>query len=124
MDPWGLLKCTGKARVLEGNPRHIGQQGGSSPETVSETGAAIDPDQWGGDKGALRPHLDDISGEVDGKEIFNNISEVIGPASAREKLKKLNPGTLLIELPGGKDLGVVDIIITIPDGLSCPDGTK
>ena len=108
-----------------GNPRHIGKQGGFSPVKVSRSGAAIDTAQWGGDKGKLRPHLENISGKVDGKIIFDNVSEVIGPKSAREKLKKLNPNTLLIELPGGvKDLGVVDITLTIPDCLSCPEGTK
>lgn len=36
-----------------------------------------------------------------------------------------NPGKLILEIPGlEKDMGIQDVIITIPDGMSCPDGTQ
>ena len=117
-------ECKGSARILEGNPDHIGDEGGFVPVKVSKTGAAIATVQWGGDKGPLRPYLQQISGKVDGIIIFDNICEVIGGKAEREKLLRLNPGILLIELPGGKDLNVKKITVTLPDCLKCPEGTK
>lgn len=35
----------------------------------------------------------------------------------------LNPGKLILELPGGQDLNVMAVTLTIPAAMSCPAGT-
>jgi len=122
--------CVGKARVLLGNPRHIGRSGAFGKKVkINLTSAAIDPYQWGGKTGLL-PHLARITGRSDSKLLFTNIADVIGGTSpikeqnVRDALRELYPNTLLIELPGGeKDYGIVDIELTIPKELDCPEGT-
>jgi RHS repeat-associated protein len=140
-DPLGLRgsncrprfkKCVGKARVLLGNIRHIGISGAFGKEVIiNSCSAAIITSQWCSDKGKLRPFLNQISGKTGVDELFNNIAEVIGGDSpidgmnVRDALRKLNPNTLIIELPGGeKDLGTVDIEISLPSEMPCPEGTK
>lgn len=84
----------------------------------------------------LRPFLDGISGvftDSSGKTVcsFKKVCEIIGGEpdpktgeNPRDKLKRLNPGTLIIELPGGTaDHGVVDVTLTVPDDCPCPQGT-
>ena len=122
--------CEGDARILKGNAGHIGETGGFGEQIViNDRSVAIDPVQFGG-KAKVRPHLEDISGYVDGQLIFDNVAEVIGGRSpipginVRDALKRMNPDTLILELPGGKnDLGVVPIVLTVPCTLSCPSGT-
>jgi hypothetical protein len=128
----GFKKCVGKARVLLGNIRHIGISGAFGKEVIiNSCSAVIIPAQWGGGKGRLRPYLNQVSGEINGKTVFNNIADVIGGITpikgmeVRDALRKLNPNTLIIELPGGeKDLGTVDIEISLPSEMPCPEGTK
>ena len=125
------LRCEGKARVLQGNRSHLGVTGGFGEKVfINSCSAAVDPYQWGG-KEKLRPYLLEISGEVDGKIIFDNVAEVIGGKSpisgmnVRPALRALNPGSLILEIPSvAVDLGTVDIILTIPCELGCPEGTK
>ena len=124
--------CSGRARVLEGNSRHIGSPGGFGIDhIINENSAAIIPSQFGG-KGNVRPFLEQVSGTVDGDVIFDNIADVIGGKppkgfegeNVREALQVIFPETLILELPGGKDLGIVDIVITQPCALACPVGTQ
>ncbi|MGH9376022.1 MAG: hypothetical protein ACRD1J_07615 [Terriglobia bacterium] len=60
------IKCSGSARVLQGNAATIGKAGGFSGPSVGNipvtaNGADVIPSQWGG-KAALRPFLNQISG--------------------------------------------------------------
>jgi hypothetical protein len=108
--------CEGEARVLQGNKNLIGRPGGfrtrANPMNVTAESAAVDPAQWGG-RANLRPNLDKISGtltDFSGKQIgsFSGIRDVIGGKppkgmegmNVRDALKKLNPGKLIVELPG------------------------
>jgi RHS repeat-associated protein len=131
-DPLGLKTCTGKARVLKGNPRTIGKTGGLYVPVQSGT-AAVDPAQWGG-KSNLRKNRTNISGsfvDSSGASVsFNGISDVIGGTpppgydNIRDFLKSKYPDSLLIELPSGaKDYGTVNITLEIPDSMNCPQGT-
>lgn len=136
-DPLGLCtptkKCKGRARVLKGNPNTIGSPGGWSGPSVGDidvatgTAAAI-TSQWGG-KGTLRPDIGQINGTYNGETLFSGITDIVGGVSpipgmtAANALMTLYPGDLIIELPSGKDLGVINIVITIPASLKCPSGT-
>jgi RHS repeat-associated protein len=124
-------KCTGRARILGGNSNTIGRPGGFSGDTVGdilvEAGtAAIDTAQWGG-KGVIRPIRNSIYGELArGGGLFHGISDVIGSdevANVRQELKDRYPGTLLLELISGSDMGVQDVAIFVPLTLSCPQNT-
>lgn len=62
---------------------------------------------------------------------FSSITDVIGGKSpipgmnVRDALEALNPDMFIIELPGiQKDLGIVDIELTVPVYVPCPTGTK
>lgn len=129
-DEFGLKTCQGSARVIGPNDK-MGRSGGWSGNKIiyiTPNTAAIDPAQWGG-KAAVRPFLGDISGKfIDNHGAvvgsFKGITDVIGPPSARDKLKRINPHTLIIERPDGQDLGVINVILTVPNGFNCPDGTQ
>jgi len=43
--------------------------------------------------------------------------------NVRDALQLLNPGTFIVELVTGTDLGVVNISLSVPEPLSCPTGT-
>ncbi len=125
-------RCVGVARVLKGNSRHIGKDGGFSTPTraltISKMTAAIIPSQWGGTS-SIRPHVQDISGvNLNGSPViplFNDAVEIVGPTSVYEILSSKFPGALVIELPGAdKDQGLLPIAISIPSGLPCPKGTS
>jgi hypothetical protein len=126
-------KCLGMARVLEGNPNTIGSPGGwSTPSedvNVAADTAAVVTSQWGG-KGNLRPYIGSISATSNGQPLFNGISDIVGGSKSPvpgttpgNGLMQRYPGDLIIELPSGKDLGVVPIELTIPSSLPCPAGT-
>ena len=62
---------------------------------------------------------------------FSGISDVIGSNDSfprynnvRDYLEAKNPGSLLIELVTGKDLGTVKVTLQVPNKCSCPAGTK
>jgi uncharacterized protein RhaS with RHS repeats len=136
VDPLGLdCTCTGQARVLQGNANHIGRQGGLSsttnPITINATSAAVIPGQWSGGKPGLRGSYNSISGRTsDGTLLFDNVADVVGGQSpdpnmgVRDWLTTNNPGSLIVELPGGQDHGTIDITVTMPDGSTCPSGTS
>ena len=136
IDPTGLdsasTVCTGMARVLQGNSNTIGKTGAFPGTVINSGNAAVIPDQWGG-KAALRGNLNNISGTFgdENNSCFKGVADVVGGESpiagtpVRDALQKLNPGMLIIELPGGpKDLGTVPVTITVPSTMSCPTGTK
>ncbi|MGH8549080.1 MAG: RHS repeat-associated core domain-containing protein, partial [Methylococcales bacterium] len=133
IDPYGLAKiCAGLARILQGNPSTIGQQGGFPGLTVAAGSAAVIPQQFGFARASgLKPFAGQISGTIGGGAAsFSGVTDVIGGKSpipgtpVRDALQQLNPGTLIIELPSGtKDLGTTSIELTVPDALPCPTGT-
>jgi hypothetical protein len=118
--------------VLGGNPNTIGNAGGwstpSNQVNVAAGTAAVVTGQWGG-KGALRPNIGSINGSSMGQQLFNGITDVVGGTSpipgvpVGQALEQLYPGTLIIELPSGQDMGIVPIEITVPADFPCPDGT-
>jgi len=132
VDPLGLKKCVGLARILAGNPKLIGKQGGIPGVKVAANTAAVIPGQWGGNS-KIRPNACNISGKFDGGS-FSGVSDVVGGKSptpgknVRDSLQELYPGQLIIELPSlppDKDPGDnVKIELTIPDCMNCPTGTK
>ena len=132
------LTCSGSARVLQGNAATIGKPGGfSGPSAgkilVTKNGAAVIPSQFGG-KAALRPFLNQISGVFPKVNYsFQGVVEVIGGAPPRGfppnsnvqvDLMQLNPGKLILELPGApRDFGTTAVTITTPGAVGCPAGT-
>ncbi len=128
-----MCTCNGSARILAGNANHIGKSGGFGPNhVISANSAAIITSLFGG-KGNVRPYISQVSGEVDGVEIFSNIADVVGGeipkgyehlGNVRRALQAIFPGKLVIELPGGKDMGITDVMIKQPCALICPAGTQ
>ena len=128
-DRIGLEKtCSGSARVLAGNPALIGMQGGLAGVLVAAGSAAIIPAQWGMTKGELAPYLAQIRGGGAAGS-FVGITDIIGGASpipgvnVRDALQILYPGVLIIELPTGRDLGIIEIALIVPRLVPCPTGT-
>jgi hypothetical protein len=78
----------------------------------------------------LRSNIGLVSATSNGQPLFNGISDIIGGVSpipgmsVGDALITLNLRDLIIELPSGKDLGVVPIELTIPATMKCPSGTK
>jgi len=121
--------CVGWARQLQGNLGTVGHTGAFGTAVPAE-GADIDPAQWGG-KGAVGSIRGGISGVV-GPFPFSGIGDVIGGPfgtpvpgmNTRQGLESLNPGLLIAELPGAPlDLGVVPVVLMLPNGVPCPVGT-
>jgi hypothetical protein len=99
---------------------------------ADSTSSVIAPQQWG-EKQKLRENHDKTSGsKKDGTPLFDNIADIIGgkppdktQPTARDWFLENLPNTLLIELPGGKkDLGIIDITVTVPTSMPCPSGTQ
>ncbi|MBJ9165167.1 RHS domain-containing protein, partial [Citrobacter farmeri] len=142
VDPLGLKECTGSARVLQGNSRLVGKGGGynTNPSDLAKYGVTTDstaiiPSQWGfTDKPSARGKINSISGKLKdgGAQLFSCVRDIVDDAALRkkkvdpqQKLMDKNPGKLILEIPGlEKDMGVQDVIITIPDGMVCPSGTQ
>ncbi|EHL0991464.1 RHS repeat protein [Escherichia coli] len=142
IDPLGLKECIGSARVLQGNSRLVGKGGGynTSPSNLDKYGVTTDstaiiPSQWGfRDKPSARNKINSISGKLkaDGTQLFSCVRDIVDDSALRrnninpqQKLMDKNPGKLILEIPGlEKDMGIQDVIITIPDDMSCPSGTQ
>jgi RHS repeat-associated protein len=134
-DPTGLCHdgkkpCLGTARVLEGNPDTIGEQGGFPGVPVQDGTGAIAPEQFGYQSGGQMGGwlASQISGDLtlpDGSTVsFNGITDVIGGyLGVRQDLMDDYPGDFLLELPDGSDLGQVPITLWVPWFLPCPAGT-
>lgn len=135
----GTVKCSGSARVLQGNSATIGHPGGFSGPSVGNfpvtaNGAAVIPSQWGPSKAFLRPYLNQISGVFPNVNYsFTGIVDVMGGApppgfpansNVQTDLMQLNPGKLILELPGApQDFGTTAVTITAPSAVGCPAGT-
>lgn len=145
----GTHTCVGRVRVLGGNPKTVGKQGGVPGKTVAPNSAAATPVQWGFATGAgfsnlpvsgvvgapiQAPLANFIFGDVNPptggtQQTFNGISDVNGGTSpvagmnVRDALMHLYPGDLILELVNGRDQGVTTIILTLPIGVPCPAGT-
>ena len=152
VDPWGLRKCSGRARILQGRNDYIGKRPGGfdvDPSNTKKYGitaksAAIIPYlQFGKTKEQMRPYIDQISATVDGDTLFDRVRDVMDDADAKKAhgLKttreyhkwRINHETennngitpFIVEVYGiPKDKGFKDIILNIPDELSCPVGLK
>jgi len=154
-DPDGLSPqdcthtCVGRARVLAGNPRKVGHQGGVPGRVVAPNSAAATPRQFGFATGAGFTNLPvsgrtgaplegalpglifpDVNSGANGpQQSFNGITDVNGGRSpiagmnVRNALARLNPRTLILELVNGQDQGVTTVILTLPTGQPCPTGT-
>jgi hypothetical protein len=135
----GTVKCSGSARVLQGNSATIGHPGGFSGSSVGNfpvtaNGAAVIPSQWGPSKAFLQPYLNQISGVFPSVNYsFTGIVDVMGGApptgfpansNVQTDLMELNPGKLILELPGApRDFGTTAVTITAPSAVGCPAGT-
>lgn len=122
-------QCTGVGRGLKGNTNKVGLQGGIPGIKVQLGTAAVIPQQFGFPSGAaLAPYAPYIYGTV-GNASFSGISDVIGgkspmpPIPVRSELQVLNPGNVIIEIPGATDQGVnAPYTIFVPKGVGCPSG--
>ncbi|MGH9326726.1 MAG: hypothetical protein ACRD2B_08600 [Terriglobia bacterium] len=135
----GTVKCSGSARVLQGNSATIGHPGGFSGPSVGNfpvtaNGAAVIPSQWGPSKAFLRPFLNQTSGVFPNVNYsFTGIVDVMGGApppgfppgsNVQTDLMQLNPGKLILELPGSsQDFGTTAVTIATPSAVGCPAGT-
>ena len=132
----GPQKCSGSARVLQGNAATIGKPGGFSGSSVGNfpvtaNGAAIIPSQWGMGKSALRPFINQISGVFPNVNAsFQGVVDIVGGTpppgytNVQTGLMALYPGNLIVELPGAsQDYGVTAVTLTVPNGVGCPAGT-
>ena len=140
VDMFGNKRCSGNARVLQGNKGLIGKEGafsGNKKSPVTDDSAAILIEQFGKSKADLRPDIDKISGKIgDPKNPlceFSKVRDRIDDNNARNKSKKTpyemwkerSPGNFIVELPGiDKDLGVQPIELSVPDTYPCPEGTS
>jgi RHS repeat-associated protein len=150
-DPLGLCKrCDVMARVLQGNSRLLGKGGafnGSPPDLkkygVTADSAAIIPSQFGLTKLQIKPIIEQISGTLeDGSKFkFNHIRDQIDNRATRlahnwdvsqfqdkvirdARAKNGGRDTFVLELPGiPRDLGIARVTLTVPDNVSCPEGT-
>jgi hypothetical protein len=118
-------------RGLSGNAKLAGKEGGIPGQTVQLATAAVIPQQFGVKTGAaLAQYAPYIYGAI-GKNLFAGVTDVIGGVSpipgvnVRTALQALNPGQLILEIPGEKDQGAkARVTIFVPEGLGgCPVGT-
>jgi hypothetical protein len=102
---------------------------------VTANGAAIIPSQFGMGKVELRPFIDQISGVFPAVNAsFQSVVDIVGGApppgfpansNVQEDLMNMNPGLLIVELPGAsQDYGITPVILTVPMGVGCPTGTS
>ena len=125
--------CFGTARVLGNSGNLIGRQGGIPGQTEQPNTANVIPQQFGVQNGAqLAPVARDVFGTIfgaSGNMHFSGVTDVIGGKSpipslnVRAALERLNPGFLILELNAAPDQGVAPVMIGVPSGMSCPDGT-
>jgi RHS repeat-associated protein len=148
-DPSGFCVCQGRARVLQGNAKKIGDPGGFDTDPpnpklydVTADSAAVIPSQFGMTKPGMRPYVNQISGTLGNGESFNDVRDVVDNYSTRkengwsvaqfqqhvidrEEAKDPGEDLLILELPGiPKDPGIQDVTLNLPDNFTCPHGTK
>jgi RHS repeat-associated protein len=123
--------CFGWARVLQGNSRNIGSNGAFGTPVQRNTGA-IAPEQFGYPNGPAMQSAGIDPGQITGAAGPYNftVGDVIGGRSpipgmnVRAALRALNPGLFILELPGlSHDPGILPLLLWLPDGVPCPEGT-
>jgi hypothetical protein len=117
------VDCT--ARVVKGRTDWLAKNKIGAFGRITEDTAAMEPAQFGLTKAGLRPYVGEISGSLeDGTPLFSGVSDRIN-ASGFVKLQSLNPGRLIVEIPSlHSDLAVVDIKLTMPEGVRTPVGCR
>ena len=132
-----MQTCTVNAHGVENNlPTRAPNQNGAYgvPETPGT--AAIDRSQWlppgssnwtpGQENAYINQYRNQISGYIPNGsggyiQVFNGVSDNMGPASSVTLLENDYPGRVLFELPGGQDLGNINgMQFQIPSSMSCP----
>lgn len=132
-----MKTCTSNAHGVYNNlpTTHPNQPGAYGvPETPGT--AAIDRSQWlppGSNMTGVQANTyinqyrSQISGYVPNgqggyTQVFNGVSDNIGPPSSATFLENTYPGRVLFELPGGPNLGNVNgMQFQIPSAMSCPN---
>jgi RHS repeat-associated protein len=144
-------KCVGLARVMKGNARLMGLSGGfnGSPPNlrlygITNHSAAIIPSQFGMGKGSLRPNIGNIYGTMSNGEGFDRVRDIMDDQKVRQQMgintttaefqqmiisrETVNNGGIvpfIVEVQGiAKDLGMIQLTLTIPAGMDCPVGLK
>ncbi len=133
-----MKTCTTNAHGVENNlptraPNRAGAYG--VPETPGT--AAIDRSQWlppgssswtsAQANAYINQYRTQISGYIPNGnggyiQVFNGVSDNMGPASGVAALIQRYPGRVLFELPGGQDLGNVNgMQFQVPSTMTCPN---
>jgi len=141
--------CTGRARVLDGNPDTIGEQGGFPGIPVRAGSAAVIPRQFTGFPNAgprLRSASFFISGVTASGQRFNGLSDTVGnkdpdflsaleqklgrrptQLDAQNEIRNRDPGLLIIELIDGANDLRENVTLRLPRSFTldfgCPEGT-
>jgi len=74
----------------------------------------------------IADYRNEISGSVPNgqggyTQVFNGVSDNMGPTSGVQHLENTYPGRVLFELPGGRDLGNVNgMQFNVPSAMTCP----
>ena len=129
------VTCVGIGRGLQGNPayvNHTPRGGAFAAWGVHPSGgtAAVIPSQFNySTTSSMAPAISQIGGSI-GTNNFTSVSDVIGGQSpisgvpVRDALQQLNPGKLILEIPGGSDVGSNALVnIVVPRSQGCPAGT-
>ncbi len=129
------VTCVGIGRGLQGNPAYVNHTpsgGAFAAWGVHPSGgtAAVIPSQFNySSTSSMAPAIGQIGGSI-GTNNFTSVSDVIGGQSpisgvpVRDALQQLNPGKLIVEIPGGSDVGSNALVnIVVPRSQGCPAGT-
>jgi hypothetical protein len=129
------LICAGKARVFGGNPKLIGKQGGLPGVQIAPNSAAIIPRQFTGQPyggPVMRQIGRSAFGVTAGGQGFVGFTDTVGnlqlgatnSIQAQDIIMSRNPGLLILELVSGRDEGVTNVLLSIPQTQhGCPTGT-
>ena len=135
----GQMKtCTANAHGVENNlPTRAPNQTGAYGVPETQGTAAIDRSQWlpsgssswtsAQANAYINEYRTQISGYIPNGnggfvQIFNGVSDNMGPASGVALLQNAYPGRVLFELPGGPNIESVDgMQFKIPSTMSCPN---
>lgn len=131
----GFLICRGPARVLAGNTRLIGRQGGLPGVTVRRYSVAVIPRQFtGAPTGGpqLRAIGRGFFGQTDGGQFISGITDTVdhndlagNALAAQNIIMSRDPGHLILELVGGRDEGRTMVTFMIPrTEHGCPQNTQ
>lgn len=134
---YGTIICTVNAHGVANNlPTRAPNRPGAYGVPETQGTAAIDRSQWlppGGStwtsaqqNAYVAQYRSQISGYVPNgnggyAQVFNSVSDNMGPASGVALLVQRYPNRVLFELPGGQDLGNVNgMQFQVPSAIGCP----